>query len=408
MESRPRAGNVPNSSHSTLKWYLREFVLRTATVPFVNRLYRLCYHLAVRLVTRWVSRHASAAGLYARGSYGRGDFVPGRSDLDLVILLSPRVSDLELRAFLTRSRTFLIKARTFIPFLGEAEFVEACHFEMWLSLAPDRHDFLHLWGVNHKAKTPLKPLEKVWKAVSDYQYFLLPNMRDWSIRESDRLLNKISGLLAAGRSGQKTYHRAAELIRFLKTAVKNLNPTGQRKVLGLLGERLGNLPEFLVPWENGIESAVANSQLLIIVVRSGLPTEQLAAILETLEENHPNYRIALPLTANFHLSSVCLLEGLSLIGEGSYWGKRVTLTTYPEWENFGLRRQGSYLLNYIYSESLQRKDFDGWFPALLELLDESSPGDEKPGRSAEPLSLGREWAHLFHKALARSSSIAEP
>ncbi|MBI5623735.1 MAG: right-handed parallel beta-helix repeat-containing protein [Elusimicrobia bacterium] len=104
-------------SSSGWKARLRSLVLRTNPVPGLAGLYRLSYHAASRLCGRWLGSDPGVIGVYAHRSFADNDWVPGLSDIDLVVAAGPAESSDP--AWLDRFWRRYDRLRAVFPFMGE-------------------------------------------------------------------------------------------------------------------------------------------------------------------------------------------------------------------------------------------------------------------------------------------------
>jgi hypothetical protein len=102
---------------------IQPLVLRTNTWPVVRTLYRIPYRFASSLLGRAASQTPGVLALYARGSFATGQWIPGRSDIDLTAVLTPGLSPPEELAAARQFHARAIALRRRFPMIGEVEFL---------------------------------------------------------------------------------------------------------------------------------------------------------------------------------------------------------------------------------------------------------------------------------------------
>lgn len=169
---------------------LRRWVLRFS--PW----FRGYYWLAVVCLRGWLQTCPQAVGLSARGSFARGDWVAGRSDLDLTVLLRPQLEAEELQRFWRRWRRFQPGFLKLFPMAHDCEFL--CLD--WLSQVSHVDGWRTLWG---PPDTPGGPApDPASEALNFYLYALgpwlgkvVPSQEELRLLVLERGLRKLRRLL---------------------------------------------------------------------------------------------------------------------------------------------------------------------------------------------------------------------
>ena len=105
-------GGVTSSSRLVLA--LQRGVVRSSRSP-LGRIWALAYRLMARAVCAYVARGQRNATRYVRGSVAAGDFVPGISDVDTVVVFPDGPS---AEAACRRARLRWERLRRLAPSLG--------------------------------------------------------------------------------------------------------------------------------------------------------------------------------------------------------------------------------------------------------------------------------------------------
>ena len=212
-----------------MKRALRTLVLKTEAFPPLGGLYRALYHIAVGVVTILIRAHPEFHALFLRGSYARGDFRPGRSDLDFVFVTRKGLDDNTLFRLLSRTRRAFSLLKAVVPFLGEFEILEEETFRSWLAHNPDRKE------LRSPGRDPLadledpRELELLRKDLTDFVYLWQPNLTVWNQSELDRLFDKTTRLcgLSTPSLSNTTYRRwqqTAYLLQHFDQACRSWRP----------------------------------------------------------------------------------------------------------------------------------------------------------------------------------------
>ncbi len=105
---------------------LRDFVIRTAHLPLLGRVYVALYHLAIRHFSLLVLREPNILSVFLRRGLAGSGWLPGRSDIDLAVILS-KDSTQTLQNLEQRHR----RLKKIYPFLGELWLGSLDDFRLW-------------------------------------------------------------------------------------------------------------------------------------------------------------------------------------------------------------------------------------------------------------------------------------
>lgn len=270
----------------------RQVVRRTAHWPLLGRLYRVYYALALTCLRYWLQHQPEALGLYVRGSYARGDWIAGRSDLDLSLVLRGGLHCRQTLRFVQRWQSFQPFYLGCFPMAHDSELLR----EEWLPLLV-REDWRTVWGPE---KSPAGPAaDAASEALNLYLYALRPWIGPLaSSQESLRCL-----VLARG---------VRKLERLLKISVGSLDETDANDVLGALLWALSHIGEASVGscWEpaGSLDSAQGNFLLL----RPG--PNRTGAVRFWSSWKGSSERVVLPLSAfQYYLVHTDPLRGAALL-----------------------------------------------------------------------------------------------
>ena len=103
-----------------IRLLVQRFVLRTGRLPPALWIYRLAYRLAFAVVRVLVSRRSEVLQVSARRGFLSGEFIPGSSDIDILVMFR-RLAPAEEERFLRWFWAFYERLRRWLPFLGEAQ-----------------------------------------------------------------------------------------------------------------------------------------------------------------------------------------------------------------------------------------------------------------------------------------------
>jgi len=114
-----------------VKESLKRLVRVTTFFPGVSHLYRLYYLLAVRLLLLLVRTVPEISAVFVHRSFGAKDWLPGYSDIDLVITLVRLQPSHEITVLpgLWRKISLL---RTVFPFIGTVQLITESELTWWL------------------------------------------------------------------------------------------------------------------------------------------------------------------------------------------------------------------------------------------------------------------------------------
>ncbi|MFC1680798.1 hypothetical protein ACFL1S_03265 [Pseudomonadota bacterium] len=187
----------------TLRQFLQSLVLNVNRLPYGLKLTRLPYRLALHAVIRLVGRYPTVKAVYARNSYALGTWVPGRSDIDLTLILDARSSpDEEMRTVQGFRKGYAALVRRF-PMLGEFEVINEAHLDAWTRYSITGYEarfWLPLYGSHpvrtlHHGEAEQLKLDRLNHALSIYMHQMSPVL--WSAPRPvlKRYVIKIMGYL---------------------------------------------------------------------------------------------------------------------------------------------------------------------------------------------------------------------
>lgn len=128
---------------------LRKAVLATNGIPVVGTINRLPYHAATRLLGSRLGAIPEVCGLHARNSFAQGTWVPGRSDIDVTVILRQGLTPARALEAVARVKTGLAATRRLLPMVGEADILSAEDVAAYASPGWRRgevRNWKHLWG----------------------------------------------------------------------------------------------------------------------------------------------------------------------------------------------------------------------------------------------------------------------
>ena len=114
-----------------MKDALRRLAQRTAHRPLVAAAYRGYYAAALAAATVAIGRSPGVETVFANRSIADGGWVPGYSDIDLVVVIEERTPDEDL-ARQQRIWTRVAALRRVFPMLGTIHLVTAAELRLWL------------------------------------------------------------------------------------------------------------------------------------------------------------------------------------------------------------------------------------------------------------------------------------
>jgi predicted nucleotidyltransferase len=142
------------SRHCTdLRTALAWQIVRTRNIPPLAVLYHGLYGFALHVLLFRLRRLSDIRTLYLRGSYSRGDWIPGLSDIDITVIFRGDVT-----APARRFWRCYEQLKKFFPFLGEARLADVPEFRIWQQFdyqSADFKDWKLLFGQAASAEPPV-------------------------------------------------------------------------------------------------------------------------------------------------------------------------------------------------------------------------------------------------------------
>lgn len=395
--------------------WLRLCVVKTSEIFPFSIVFRALYHLAVNgiVVFAWLTPEIES--LWIRGSYARGDFVPGRSDLDFLIVLKDHFNDLEIQQALSRIRRRFGLFKRLVPFLGEMELLERTQFPSWYQHATDRFEMRPLVG-GFKARLPLMSKEETAsKVLIDFVHFLLPNSEKWSKLEVARLCSKLLRSMGFTTDSlpDDRYQQIATVLQALQVWCNEI-PWAEAEDAGPPGQvDPFVLPADLSNWASDLVQVFAAPyapEALFIVVSAEIETAKLAEILKQICLGRQPARLFTPAVLRFYLNRVSYVEGESLRQHRLSWGDGDLMRGLPrEPKNLceGVLENSAHILSHVNSQEHKLDSFHfqlQWFLRNLLFLeqDEIVLCEDRVVKEAE--RLHPEFRELRETALAYPSS----
>ncbi len=127
---------MKNSAYP-LKARLQGFALRLRAFPGISSLWALWYQAGISALLRIAGKASRSCGggalrcVYLRRGGGRGELLPGASDLDFFLVLGPVTAELEME-FLKRFWRSYFRWRLLFPFWGEVLMGDEAELRQWL------------------------------------------------------------------------------------------------------------------------------------------------------------------------------------------------------------------------------------------------------------------------------------
>jgi hypothetical protein len=190
---------------STFRAILQKIVLGVNRLPFGTKLTRIPYGLALWAVTRLVKKHPAAIAVFARNSYALGTWVPGRSDIDLTLVLAAGSSLDDELATARGFRNAYAALQRWFPMLGEIEFISAAHLDAWSRYSITGYEarfWLPVFGdiparSLHEGESAQLLLDRLNHAISIYVHQMSPVVQSASRSVLRRYTQKIMKYLDA-------------------------------------------------------------------------------------------------------------------------------------------------------------------------------------------------------------------
>ncbi|MCA9776936.1 MAG: nucleotidyltransferase domain-containing protein [Candidatus Eremiobacteraeota bacterium] len=359
---------------------LRTLVLKTSEIFPFSIAFRALYHLSVNgiVVFAWLTPEIDS--LWIRGSYARGDFVPGRSDLDFLVVLKNHLNDSDHLQALSKIRRRFALFKRLVPFLGEIELLEKAQFPSWYHHATDRFELKPLVG-GLKTRLPLmSKAETASKVLIDFVHFLLPNAEKWSKLEIARLCTKLLRSMGFRTDSlpDDRYHQIATVLQALQiwcneipwSEAEDSGPPGQVDPLAL--------PSDLSTWASDLIQVFAAPyapEALFVVVSPEIDITKLAGLLKQICLHKQPARIFTPAVLRFYLNRVSYVEGESLRQHRMNWGSDLIhdLPREPKTLCDGVLENSAHILSHVNSQEHQLESFHfqlQWFLRNLLFLEQ--------------------------------------
>ena len=106
----------------TFKNIVRRIVLSTYAVPVINRIYRNIYYLGLKVLVFYIGHSPSVKSLFLRRGIHNQDWIPGSSDIDLMMVIKSQPVLDEKQAIKNMWSRYEFLKKIF-PFLGELQMV---------------------------------------------------------------------------------------------------------------------------------------------------------------------------------------------------------------------------------------------------------------------------------------------
>jgi len=178
---------------------LQQIVLTVNRWPLGMRLTKLPYRAAVVLFRRQLRRDPLILAAYARNSYANGTWIPGRSDIDLTVILREGGAPQEEYACVRKLRKNYASLQRWFPMLGELEIINEAHLEAWTRFTiagyESRH-WLRLYGkevvpIAYKGDAEQRQRDRLNHAINIYRYLMIPALGTASQQILVRYVKKI-------------------------------------------------------------------------------------------------------------------------------------------------------------------------------------------------------------------------
>lgn len=360
---------------------LRSFVRRTEKLPVAKQFYRGLYHLAACLIEVYARFHPELKQVFLRGSYARGSFRPGLSDLDFVLVVGSDCGDRELYRTLRQIERRFAQFRRLVPFLGELEILEEDTFPYWLQFAADRQDLRRPGGSPMPVDAPGQK-ELLRKAVADFVYLWLPNLTRWGRPELDRLFAKLSRLAGFStpvfpREGDVRWAQTLYLLQFFEKACARLAPA-QGTLLPLEKGRPVDLPAGLASGRDSIrtylESRFDSRECLVVFHQEKLHSESLRACRESAVPPV----LFTPSLFKFYLAYVSPLHAVSLTRDRNVWGEDIEDELSFSESDFeqGMQFSVALLMSNVLTRSVEPENAElhllGWYLRYRRYFEEGA------------------------------------
>ena len=128
---------------SPLKQTLQRIVLTVNRWPFGLYLTRLPYYYAIHQLGRMLKRHPLIATAYARNSFALGHWLPGRSDIDLTLIIGSGAPLADEQAAIRHFWRDYADLQRWLPMLGEVELLNADQLDGWTRFAITGYEARH-------------------------------------------------------------------------------------------------------------------------------------------------------------------------------------------------------------------------------------------------------------------------
>lgn len=354
-----------------MKKEIRAFVCATAHLPIPGLLYRGLYHLMAGLCRLYARISPGVVALHFRGSYARGDFQPGISDLDVLVVVDSELKDENAFRLSGRLRRHYRIAKRLVPFLGELEILESETAAAWFQFAEDRFDFRPAPHLPANEVEAVSELERVRKALSDFIYLWQPSLNRWGERELQRLSHKIGKKIPSSPEPQtptiRPSDRWTETLRLLAlfAEVPHEAQAGELRSPVKNLQQLDELPEPLCKHHELVLSFARSPfdfKDCIVVLRDEYTCEKACAeLLKDLYHSALRPKILNPSSLKIYLQCISPLHALSLARDIHIWGDRkpwTDLNLGGQAFDFGVRCEAATALPLPYSEELDLSNLE--------------------------------------------------
>jgi predicted nucleotidyltransferase len=154
-------------------------------IPVIRTVLRGAYYLALSLLKKMCREHKIIHAVYVRNSFAEGEWVAGRSDIDLSVILKDGWEiDNEWKCLRNFKKDYL-RLKRFFPMLGEVEYLLESHVDARCRYGYSGYQasgWKILYGQKqsldiYEGKSDNLILDRLWQLLSTYVYLFGPHLK---------------------------------------------------------------------------------------------------------------------------------------------------------------------------------------------------------------------------------------
>ncbi len=276
---------------------LQKIVLAVNQWPLGLHFTRVPYYVAVRALGWMLKKYPLMLSAYARNSFALGSWTPGRSDIDLTLIL--RADESLQSEFITLNRFWNAYAslQRWFPMLGEVEILNQAHFEAWMQFSITGFEARHwicIYGTDvdrsgYRGGEEQRKYDRLSHAISIYCHQMVPVIRsahpDSLLRYTQKILRYLDAPADAATTdklaGMTREELQATVVRKLESSLPQQNAWSQQGPDLELNRLLGINVAAVV--QKGPEPALLSRDALVI--------KELSAVVRSPSDHTRGYYI---------------------------------------------------------------------------------------------------------------------